>query len=466
LEVPVLTRCCALVTLLLTPAMALAQPAPSRFQQADDRFKADILLVTTHPDDETGVIPYLVKAVHDEKRRVAVVFTTAGGSGTNDVGRERAGALGAVREIESRRALDALGITNVWFLSNRDLATQDVLVTLGAWRHGASVEELVRLIRLVRPEVVLTFLPAVVAGENHGNHQATGVLATEAFDLAGDPAAFPSQVAAPVSRYESSLENLRPWQAKKLYYFSDASHGDFQRGTGPRYPIESPSPPENEARLQLTARAFNAHLTQFGGALAPAVAKNPAAIVENYRYEDIGDAALFLIRGKTIVPGAVDEDVMAGTGGGPAPFAGPPAYQAPTDEPPVLRTGGPWAFYREFWRAHGLAHLATLVGPELEISGGTPFRIPVLLRRHAGAAETIALTASLPAGWKTTSGPGIYALDPGEEETVVCVVVPPAVKKAEWAEVRIGVVSGGAPAGSVVVRIHVRPHDGIDPFDQ
>ena len=37
-----------------------------------------------------------------------------------------------------------------------------------------------------------------------------GVLATEAFDLAGDPTAFPEQVAGPINRRELFLENLRP----------------------------------------------------------------------------------------------------------------------------------------------------------------------------------------------------------------------------------------------------------------
>jgi hypothetical protein len=44
---------------------------------------------------------------------------------------------------------------------------------------------------------VLTWLPAYTAGENHGDHQAVGVLATEAFDIAGDPTQLAEQVAAP-----------------------------------------------------------------------------------------------------------------------------------------------------------------------------------------------------------------------------------------------------------------------------
>jgi len=59
------------------------------------------------------------------------------------------------------------------------------LNSLANWGHGESLEELVRIVRLTRPEVIITWLPGIFIGENHGDHQAAGVLATEAFDSAG-----------------------------------------------------------------------------------------------------------------------------------------------------------------------------------------------------------------------------------------------------------------------------------------
>jgi LmbE family N-acetylglucosaminyl deacetylase len=112
-------------------------------------------------------------------------------------------------------------------LDGKDTAGQDVLVSLANWDHGAALEQLVRLVRLTRPEVVLTFLPGTFIGEDHGDHQAAGVLATEAFDLAGDPTVFPNQVAEPLKRLEAYLEGLRPWQPKKIFYFPDAEREDI-----------------------------------------------------------------------------------------------------------------------------------------------------------------------------------------------------------------------------------------------
>ena len=105
-----------------------------------------------------------------------MVYGTRGSSGGNEAGTEQATALGAIREIEARRALGTLGITNVWFLGGKDTATQDILQSLANWEHGAALEQLVRLVRLTRPEVVLTFLPGTFIGEDYGDHQVFVVL--------------------------------------------------------------------------------------------------------------------------------------------------------------------------------------------------------------------------------------------------------------------------------------------------
>src|SRR2546426_789314 len=84
---------------------------PKALPQADERYKADILVVVAHPDDEGAVTPYLARAL-DEHKRIAVVFGTHGSSGSNVAGAEQAAALGAIREIEARNALTTLGITN------------------------------------------------------------------------------------------------------------------------------------------------------------------------------------------------------------------------------------------------------------------------------------------------------------------------------------------------------------------
>src|SRR5271156_7177274 len=119
------------VTLLLVVLFATSAAAQQLRQlpQPDERYKADILLVVAHPDDEGAATPYLARAI-DEGKRVAVVYTTHGGNGGNEAGSEQAAALGEIREIEARRANAYLGITKVWFLAGKDTASQNVLQSL------------------------------------------------------------------------------------------------------------------------------------------------------------------------------------------------------------------------------------------------------------------------------------------------------------------------------------------------
>ena len=200
----------------------------------DPRYKADILLVVAHPDDEVMATAYLAREIYENHKRVAVVYQTAGDEGNNDVGPEQAAALGDIRQIEARRAVGSLGITNVWFLGGHDTVSQNVLTSLEHCGHGRCLDELVRIVRITQPSVILTWLPDFATGENHADHQASGVLATEAFDLAGDPTVFSEQV-SPASNPDKNAnltEGLRPWQPQKIYYFYNSTH-DISTGQGP-----------------------------------------------------------------------------------------------------------------------------------------------------------------------------------------------------------------------------------------
>src|SRR5260370_16258766 len=262
IHMPRFARTSLIVSLATSMLLSRAAAQESKaLPLADERYKADILLVVAHPDDEGAATPYLARAL-DEHKRVAVVFGTRGSSGANEAGAEQAAALGAIREIEARNALATLGINNVWFLSGTDAASQNVLQSLANWDHGVSLEQLVRLVRLTRPEVILTFLPGTFIGEDHGDHQASGLLATEAFDLASDPVAFPEQVAGPTKRLEPYLENLRPWQPKKIYYFPDADRQDIFKGKGPDYSVKEISKSSKLPYWRMGLDSFRSHQTQ------------------------------------------------------------------------------------------------------------------------------------------------------------------------------------------------------------
>src|SRR5258707_12140544 len=170
-----------LSALLLCVCMLLAGADPPKappLLPPDDRYKADLLLVLAHPDDDVLIGGYLARISLDEHKRIAVVYCTSGDGGGNAVGYEAGQSLGQMRILEARKALGFLGIENVWFLGGHDTPGQNVLWSLDNWNHGRALDEVVRLVRLTRPEVVMTLLPAYTVGENHDDHQAAGVLAT------------------------------------------------------------------------------------------------------------------------------------------------------------------------------------------------------------------------------------------------------------------------------------------------
>ena len=436
------------VAMLTFYAVAVAQElkAPPRIAP-DERYKADILLIVAHPDDETMITGYLARAIYDQHKRVAVIYGTRGDGGGNTVGEEQAASLGAVREIEARRACASMGVLNVWFLNGPDTPGQDVLRSLETWHHGAALEQMVRLVRLTRPEVIRTWLPVYVVGENHGDHQAAGVIATEAFDLAADPTAFAEQIAPPRNRLNISnlTEGLRTWQPKKLYYFSDASHTEFMDGKGPQYATTDLSPSRNLPYFRLSADEWRYHLTQ--GEVSQVAAK---AI-------DTGDFKEFqqperLIFGKSLVKSSATDDLFAGVTADAAVFAPVRGYRSGERAGIAVELGGPWAFYREFWRAHNVEQLADLLAPEASAQAGNALIVPLIIRNDTGEAKEIKLSAVLPAGWTERARFNLFAIPAHESYTLQVAVVPSGQAK-QWQEVLWKVEAKDAQPATLKLRV-------------
>ncbi|HET9995451.1 MAG TPA: PIG-L family deacetylase [Candidatus Acidoferrum sp.] len=446
--------------LLLFPAVATAAQELKALPLLDERYKVDILLVVAHPDDEAAATPYLARAL-DEHRRVGVVFGTRGSSGANEAGAEQAEALGAVREIEARNALATLGITNVWFLGGKDTASQNVLQSLANWDHGESLEQLVRLVRLTRPEVILTFLPGTFIGEDHGDHQASGVLATEAFDLAGDSTAFPEQVAGPTKRLEPFLENLRPWQPKKIYYFPDADREDIFKGKGPDYSVKEISKTSKQPYWRMALESFRAHQTQAKSYLDK-IAQMDEAQIEKMATSDNGwGEDQHYVLGKSLVGGSVTGDMFEGISPGAIPFVRAEVSSEAARPELSVELDGPWSFYADFRRAHGLTNLPHPEPPEIALQAPGTLVIPLWLRNRTAKTQEITLTATLPSGWTTQNGTGRCSvaarqMAAGRIEVNLPTIAENAPKKTEPQEVTVRAEANGQRIGEVKLRVELR----------
>jgi LmbE family N-acetylglucosaminyl deacetylase len=434
----------------------------------DERFKTDILVVVAHPDDEGGVTPYLARAIYDEHKRVAVVFATRGGSGGNDYSREHGPALADIREQEARQACAKLGITNVWFLDGKDTASQNVLNSLANWGHGTNLEALVRIVRLTRPEVIISWLPGIFIGENHGDHQASGVLATEAFDLANDPAVFPAQVAGASKRLEIYLENLTPWQPKKLYFFSDADDQKQFAGSGPAYSIKEISPSQRKPYWRLAMDAAMPHLTQFPEDIQHFSKMSDEELNKMMSDPNVGwwPEPMTLIFGKATVAGKPTDAVFANlnavmTGGHEMETHNPLAYG---DEWTVA-LGGPWFYYDAFRKEHGLGHLKVPEVQEIGIKAGTSLLVPLVIGHAKGKVGEVMVEVMIEgpglSGWKVTHGVGKFALVKEDRTDLIVEIATPELgkeelRKAGTHEMVVRVATEGKVIGEVKLKVALR----------
>ena len=416
------------------------QNAPS-LPPSDDRYKADILLVVAHPDDDTGVLNYITRASLDEGKRVAVIFSTRGNSGGNAAGMEQAKAMADEREMEARRSLAVSGIANVWFLHGSDTATQDVLHSLETLGHGEALDEVVRLVRLTRPEVILTWMPAYVAGENHGDHQASGVVATEAFDMAGDPTVFPEQVTAPrrYSGINNYGEGLHPWQAKKLYYFSDASHQNFLAHHGPTYLASDVSRSKGVPFATLNRQAWELYATQIDPQL-------------DY-FVNMPD---YLVLAKSLVKSSsAGADVWDGITRTPIAYMPPPGYRPPSRSSITLELGGPWAFYQQFYVSHGLTSALSFVKPQTALSSEHSLWVPLLLHNDTDESRDLVVHASLPDEWTPAVKDITYHVGPHSSYPAQLFLTAPVRKPdAPPQELRWTLLDGGKPVGEAALTVY------------
>src|SRR5206468_2938208 len=80
--------------------------------------------------------------------------------------------------------------------------------TFEKWGRDEIVSDFVRLIRMVRPDVVISLFPTGAGAGQH--HQASAVLTHEAVKASGDASKYPDQI----------KDGLRPWQPRKFYFLA------------------------------------------------------------------------------------------------------------------------------------------------------------------------------------------------------------------------------------------------------
>ena len=173
------------------------------------------MMTTAHPDDENNGL--LVMLNRGQGYRTALATATRGNGGQNEIGPELSEALGVLR-TEELHAIHRFDGAEQYFTRAIDFGYSFSLdETYEKWGRDEIIGDYVRLIRTIRPDVMTALAPTGSGGGQH--HQASALLAREAYRAAGDPRRYPEQIA----------EGLHPWRPRKFYFSANVGYG---RGAG------------------------------------------------------------------------------------------------------------------------------------------------------------------------------------------------------------------------------------------
>lgn len=359
-------------------------PSTGGFQAVDQglRFLGHhkrILMIGAHPDDEDT--EFLTVAVRGLGAEAAYLALTRGEGGQNLIGPELGDGLGILRteELLGARRLDGAG---QFFSRAFDFGYSKGLPdTWSRWPPDSILKDVVRVIRSYRPQIIVSVFSGTPR-DGHGQHQAAGRAAHEAFEAAGDSRRFPELV---------TEEGLPPWTPQKLYQ-------------GARFSPEAATltldggvldPAVGQTFLQIAMRGRSLHRSQDMGQLQPI---GPSAVRVTLVKDRTGAGAEGLFQGIDTTLGSM---VAAG------------------QSAEARRIGERLGRLRS-WDLTGLAALrgefATLVGPTPPVAARDQLRRmdQVLLAASGVLCDALTETARLLPGtsvpvtlscWNTTTSP-------------------------------------------------------------
>jgi LmbE family N-acetylglucosaminyl deacetylase len=164
-----------------------------------------VLMIGAHPDDEdTELLTVLVRGMGAEAGYLSL---TRGEGGQNLIGAELGEALGLLRteELLAARRLDG---ARQYFTRAYDFGySKSIDETWQHWPRDTILKDVVRIVRRFRPQVIISIFSGTPR-DGHGQHQAAGWSAVQAFRVAGDSTLFRELLAE---------EGLLPWTPLKLY---------------------------------------------------------------------------------------------------------------------------------------------------------------------------------------------------------------------------------------------------------
>ncbi len=163
-----------------------------------------VLMIGAHPDDEdTQIIAWLSRGLHV---KTAYLSLTRGDGGQNAIGNELGEALGVIRteELLAARRVDG---GSQYFSRAYDYGfSKSAAEAFTQWPHDSLLRDVLTVVRSFRPHVIISVFTGTPR-DGHGQHQAAGILAREAYDWASDTTRFPP----------STTGGYGAWTVSKFY---------------------------------------------------------------------------------------------------------------------------------------------------------------------------------------------------------------------------------------------------------
>jgi LmbE family N-acetylglucosaminyl deacetylase len=277
-----------------------------------------LMACLAHPDDECFSMAGILASSTAQGVAVELICATRGEAGDIRMpGSATPETLGDVRHQELRASCNVLGIAEPIMLGYRDSGWGDD----PAQRHPQAfvnaldrdvVQQLVAEFRRFRPHVILTFEPGGLSG--HKDHIAMSKHATFAYQVAGDPHAFPEQL----------QDGLAAWAPQRLLYVARPQGSRLERArrlreAGVNVPLPPPETwsqgvPLEQIHLTLDVSeqlptklaSLRCHRTQASPEMDP-IDWSQGSLAEMYSTE-------YLIQADPPVPegATIDPDIFAG----------------------------------------------------------------------------------------------------------------------------------------------------------
>jgi len=168
------------------------------------RVLGSLLMIAAHPDDENN--RSLAYYAQGRKLRTAYMSLTRGEGGQNLIGPEQGALLGVIRTQELLMARRVDGAEQYFSRAIDFGFSKTAEETFQKWGREGVLSDIVWRIRKFRPDVIVLSFTGTPR-DGHGHHQASAILAKEAFHAAADPTRFPEQ-----------LSDAPPWQAKRVVW--------------------------------------------------------------------------------------------------------------------------------------------------------------------------------------------------------------------------------------------------------